>query len=88
MNEKLFEILESNPIYKNAYYDFLEIHKNNQGKSSTEEQLAEFEKHFARDFLAGLKVGNTKRFEIIKGERITLRKATLKNIDFMSRQKK
>ena len=48
MNEKLYEIFESNPIYKNAYYDFLEIHKNNHGKDSTEEQLAEFEKYFAR----------------------------------------
>ena len=83
MNESLFEILDANPIYKNAYYDFLEIHKNNHGKDSTEEQLAEFEKYFARDFLAGLKVGNIDRFEIIKGERITIRKATLDDIDFM-----
>ncbi len=85
MNEELLKILEENPVYKNAYYEFLEIHKNNQGKDSTKEQLAEFEKYFARDFLSGLKMGDTDRFEIIKGDRITIRRATLDDIDFMGK---
>lgn len=81
MNEQLLAILSENSRYKEAYYGFLEIHKKNRG--GTPEELAEFEKNFARDFLNGIKSNNTECKELIKGERLTIRKACIADADFM-----
>lgn len=37
MNSELSMILSETPSYKSAYYEFLEMHKNNYGKNSTKE---------------------------------------------------
>lgn len=82
-NEELLRVFAENPRYKEAYYDFLEIHKKNRGSQSTVEQLAEFENYFAMDFLNGLKNDSSERIELIKGERLTIRKANIADADFM-----
>ena len=81
MNEQLLAILSENPQYKEAYYDFLEIHKKNRG--GTSEELAEFEKNYARDFLNGIKNDSAERKVLIQGERLTIRKACIEDADFM-----
>lgn len=53
MNDELSVILSENPCYKDAYFSFLEVHKNTY--KSTPEEFAEFEKNYARDFLNGIK---------------------------------
>lgn len=83
MNSELSMILSENPGYKSAYYQFLEIHKNNYGKNSTKEQLEEFEEYYATDFLNGIKNDNNRREEFIQGERIVIRKAYIADADFM-----
>lgn len=82
-NEELLRVFAENPRYKEAYYGFLEIHKKNRGSQSTAEQLAEFENYFAMDFLNGLKNDSSERIELIKGERLTIRKANIADADFM-----
>ena len=81
MNDQLSAILSENLQYKEAYYGFLEIHKKNRG--GTPEELAEFEKFYARDFLNGIKRNSTERGILIKGERLTIRKACIEDADFM-----
>lgn len=81
MNDQLSVILNENSRYKEAYYGFLEIHKKNRG--GTPEELAEFEKFYARDFLNGIKRNSTERGILIKGERLTIRKACIEDADFM-----
>ena len=81
MNDQLLAILSENLQYKEAYYGFLEIHKKNRG--GTPEELAEFEKFYARDFLNGIKRNSTERGILIKGERLTIRKACIEDADFM-----
>ena len=46
MNTELATILSENPRYKSAYYEFLEIHKNNNGKDNTKEELEIFADHY------------------------------------------
>lgn len=81
MSDQLSAILNENSRYKEAYYGFLEIHKKNRG--GTPEELAEFEKFYARDFLNGIKRNSTERGILIKGERLTIRKACIEDADFM-----
>lgn len=81
MNDQLSAILSENLQYKEAYYGFLEIHKKNRG--GTPEELAEFEKFYVRDFLNGIKRNSTERGILIKGERLTIRKACIEDADFM-----
>ncbi len=82
MNEELRRILSENPRYKEAYDSFLEIHKNNYGSSPQE--LAEFERFYARDFLNGIKKEDKERKILIEGECLVLRKACIADADFMS----
>ncbi len=84
MNNELMTILSNNTRYKSAYYEFLEMHKNNHGKNDTPEQLAAFEEYFARDFLNGIKNDSDERAELIRGERIVIRKANIADADFIS----
>lgn len=84
MIEKLQTLFKENPSYKEAYYEFLELHKNNYGKNDTEEELALFEQYFARDFLNGIKNDSRERAELIKGERLTIRTANISDAEFMS----
>lgn len=81
MNEPLSTILSENSRYKKAYYGFLEIHKKNRG--GTPEELAEFEKFYAKDFLNGIKNNSAERKVLIKGERLTIRRACIEDADFM-----
>lgn len=83
MNNRLQTILSENPQYKSAYYDFLELHKNNHGKDDTQEQLEEFEELFAREFLNGIHNDKCERHELIKGKRLVIRKAHISDADFM-----
>ncbi len=83
MNDELKRILSENSQYEAAYYEFLEIHKNNNGKNHTEEQLAVFEECFAKDFLNGIKSDSDECVELIRGERILIRKASMADADFM-----
>lgn len=83
MNNELATIFSENPRYKAAYYEFLEINKNNYGKDSTKEQLEIFEECYARDFLNGIKNQSSEREELIRGKRILIRKAHLEDADFM-----
>ena len=64
MNDQLSAVLSENPQYKEAYYGFLEIHKKNRG--GTPEELSEFEKYYARDFLNGIISNSTERTALIK----------------------
>ena len=84
MNSELMAIFSDNPRYKEAYDEFLDMHKNGYGKNDTPEQLAEFEEYFARDFLNGIKNDSNERVELIRGERIVIRKANIADADFMS----
>lgn len=84
MNNELMTILSENPRYKEAYYEFLEMHKNGHGKNDTPEQSAAFEEYFARDFLNGIKNDSDARVELIRGERIVIRKASIADADFIS----
>ncbi|MBQ9764981.1 MAG: GNAT family N-acetyltransferase [Lachnospiraceae bacterium] len=84
MNSELEIVLSNNTRYKEAYYEFIEMHKNGHGKNDTPEQLAEFEKWYAKDFLSGIKNDSDERVELIKGERIVIRKANIADADFMS----
>lgn len=86
MDRELSIILSENPSYKDAYDTFLEIHKSNYG--STPQELAEFEKFYARDFLNGIKKDNKERKVLIEGERLVLRKACIEDAEFMSRVEK
>ena len=83
MNKELATILSENPRYKSAYYEFLDIHKNNYGKDNTKEELEAFEEYYARDFLNGIKNQSSEREELIRGERIVIRKANIEDADFM-----
>lgn len=82
MNTELQQIFTENPHYKAAYYEFFELHKNGYGKNSTPEELATFEGYYARDFLNGLKAPEDTSV-LIKGERLTIRRASLADADFM-----
>lgn len=82
MNTELQQIFTENPHYKASYDEFLELHKNGYGKNSTPEELATFEEHYARDFLNGLKAPEDTSV-LIKGERLTIRRASLADADFM-----
>ena len=83
MNIELAAILSENPRYKSAYYEFLEIHKNNYGKDSTKEELEIFEEYYGRDFFNGIKNQSSEREELIRGKRIVIRKANIEDADFM-----
>lgn len=84
MNTELMTILSNNTCYKAAYYEFLEMHKNKNGKNDTPEQLAEFEEYFAKDFLRGIKSDSDERVELIRGDRMVIRKACIADADYMS----
>ena len=83
MNTELATILSQNPRYADAYNEFLEEHKNGYGKNSTEEELAEFERFFTRDFLNGIKKDSNEREVLIAGERLVIRRAGIADADFM-----
>lgn len=83
MNEELKAILDQNPHYAAAYNEFLQLHKNGHGKDSTPEELATFEAFFGRDFLNGIKKDSDVREELIRGERLVIRKARIADADFM-----
>ena len=83
MNAELKEIFEHNPRYAAAYNEYLELHKNGYGKNSTPEELASFEDFFGRDFLNGIKKDSDERKELIRGERLVIRKARIADADFM-----
>ena len=83
MNAELKEILEQNPRYAAAYNEYMEIHRNGYGKNSTPEELATFEEFFGRDFLNGIKKDNDEQEELIRGERLVIRKARIADADFM-----
>ncbi len=82
MTTELQQIFTENPHYKAAYDEFLELHKNGYGKNSTPEELVTFEGYYARDFLNGLKAPEDTSV-LIKGERLTIRRASLADADFM-----
>ena len=84
MNNELMTIFSDNSRYKEAYDEFLDMHKNGHGKNVTPEQLSAFEEYFARDFLNGIKNDSNERVELIRGERIVIRKANITDADFMS----
>lgn len=84
MNNQLLTILFENLRYKSAYYEFLEMHKNNHGKDDTKEQLKEFEEYFAKEFLNGINNDGGERVELIRGKRLVIRKAHISDADFMS----
>lgn len=84
MTTELQQIFTDNPHYKAAYDEFLELHKNGYGKNSTPEELATFEGYYARDFLNGLKAPEDTSV-LIKGERLTIRRASLSDADFMEK---
>lgn len=81
--EELFALFEEKPCYKEAYYEFLEVHKRNQGSQSTVEQLAEFETYFAMDFLNGVKNDSSERMELIRGKRLVIRRANIADAELM-----
>lgn len=81
MNNELLEILAGNIRYKEAYYSFLEFHKEKYGE--TPEEFAEFESNYAMDFLNAVKNNRTEREVLIKGERLTIRRACIDDADFM-----
>lgn len=83
MNTELKEIFEHNPRYAAAYNEHLEAHKNGYGKNSTPEELDTFEEFFGRDFLNGIKKDRDERKELIRGERLVIRKARIADADFM-----
>jgi len=83
MNAELKEILDQNPCYAAAYNEHLEIHKSGYGKNSTPEELATFEEFFGRDFLNGIKKDSNERGELIRGERLVIRKARIADAEFM-----
>ena len=83
MNTELAKIFSQNPRYETAYTEFLELYKNGYGKNSTEEELAEFERFFTRDFLNGIKKDSNEREELIAGERLVIRRARIADADFM-----
>ena len=84
MTTELQQIFTDDPHYKAAYDEFLELHKNGYGKNSTTEELATFEGYYARDFLNGLKAPEDTSV-LIKGERLTIRRASLADADFMEK---
>ena len=83
MNTELATILSENPHFATAYHEFLESHKNGYGKNSTPEEMATFEAFFGRDFLNGIKKDSDERKELIRGERLVIRKARIADADFM-----
>jgi len=83
MNTELETILSENPRYAAAYNEYMEIHKNGYGKNSTPEELATFEEFFERDFLNGIKKDSNEREELVRGERLVIRKARIADADFM-----
>lgn len=83
MNTELKVIFEQNPRYAAAYIEHMEAHKNGYGKNSTPEELATFEEFFGRDFLYGLKNDTAEREEMIRGERLVIRKARIADADYM-----
>lgn len=83
MNNELLQIFEKEPLYKEAYESFLKHHFENYGKNSTAEERIQFEAHYAERFLDGLKHTTKNREVLISGERLTIRKATLDDVDFM-----
>ena len=83
MDTELAKVFSQNPRYETAYTEFLESYKNGYGKNSTEEELAEFEKFFTRDFLNGIKKDSEEREELIIGERLVIRRARIADADFM-----
>lgn len=83
MNTELATILSENPRYAAAYNEYMELHKNGYGKNSTPEELATFEDFFGSDFLKGIKRDSNEREELIRGERLVIRKARISDADFM-----
>lgn len=83
MNTELAQVFSQNPRYETAYTEFLESYKNGYGKNSTEEEQAEFEKFFTRDFLNGIKNDSDERDVLIAGERLVIRRARIADADFM-----
>ena len=83
MNVELKKILEQNPRYEAAYEEFMELHKSGYGKNSTAEELESFEELFGRDFLNGVNKDCSEREELIRGERLVIRKAQIADADFM-----
>lgn len=83
MNTELATVLSGNPRYAAAYNEYMELHKNGYGKNSTPEELANFEEFFGRDFFYGIKKDSEKREELIRGERLVIRKARIADADFM-----
>lgn len=83
MNNQLLNILSENPQYKSAYYEFLDMHKNNYGKNDTQEQLEEFEELYAKEFLNGIYNDHCEHDELIRGKRLVIRKAHISDADFM-----
>ena len=83
MNTELETVFSRNLRYATAYAEFFESYKNGYGKNSTEEELAEFEKFFARDFLNGIENDSDEREVLIAGERLVIRRARIADADFM-----
>ena len=81
MNSELLEIFYENPRYKEAYYSFLELHKEKHG--GTPEELAEFEENYAMDFLNAIKTNNAESKVLIKGDKLIIRGACIDDADFM-----
>lgn len=82
MDTELTTILSENKGYREAYEGFLELHK--QRHHSTPEELAEFEKAYEKDFLNGIKKDSAECKVLIKGRRLTIRRACIADSDFMS----
>ncbi len=83
MNNELLQIFEQEPRYKEAFDDFLKTHYENHGKNATPEERKVFDEHYAERFLSGIKNPPKGREVLISGERLTIRKATLEDVDFM-----
>lgn len=81
MNAELAAILSGNPRYREAYENSIESHK--QRHNPTPDEQVEFEKAFETDFLNGIKKDSTERETLIKGVRLTFRKACIADSDFM-----
>lgn len=81
MNTELLKILHENPQFNEAYYSFLEYHKERH--ACTLEELKEFEESYAMDFLNAVKTSHAESKVLIKGDRLTIREARIDDADFM-----
>ena len=81
MTDELSEVFRKNPRYREAYDSFFESHKKHRG--GTAEDHAAFEKIYAADFLRAVEHDSNEREILIRGDRLTIRRAHIVDADFM-----